>query len=93
MGGVLIIGGGLAAARCAETLRACGFDGPVVVAGAEAHAPYERPALSKEHLSGDRDSGSLALREHGSWSAAGIALQLGVPVVRIDLAARRALTR
>ena len=93
MGGVLIIGGGLAAARCAETLRACGFDGPVVVAGAEAHAPYERPALSKEHLSGDRDSDSLALREHGSWSAAGIALQLGAPVVRIDLAARRALTR
>jgi len=91
MSGVLIIGGGLAAARCAETLRAEGFDGPVAIAAAEAHAPYERPALSKQHLSGERDSGSLALREHAAWSASGIALHLGSRVARIDLASRQAL--
>jgi 3-phenylpropionate/trans-cinnamate dioxygenase ferredoxin reductase subunit len=93
MTSVLIVGGGLAGARCAESLRAGGFDGTVVLAGGESHAPYERPALSKELLSGTRDAASLTLRDSASWPAAGIALRLGSPVVRIDLASRRALTR
>ena len=93
MTSVLIVGGGLAAARCAEALRAYGFDGPLVVAGAEHHAPYERPALSKEFLSGSRDAASLALREDGAWAAADIRLHLGSAVTRIDLDHRRALTR
>ena len=59
MTSVLIVGGGLAGARCAETLRAGGFDGTLVLAGGESHAPYERPALSKELLSGARDAASL----------------------------------
>jgi 3-phenylpropionate/trans-cinnamate dioxygenase ferredoxin reductase subunit len=45
---VVIVGAGLAAARAAETLRAEGFSGRIVVVGEEPHAPYERPALSKE---------------------------------------------
>jgi 3-phenylpropionate/trans-cinnamate dioxygenase ferredoxin reductase subunit len=92
VGGVLIIGGGLAGARCAETLRAGGFAGAVVVAGAESHAPYERPALSKDLLSGARDAGSLALRANDTWPAAGIALHRGSPIVRVDLERRRAFT-
>jgi 3-phenylpropionate/trans-cinnamate dioxygenase ferredoxin reductase subunit len=90
--GVLIIGGGLAGARCAETLRAGGFDEAIVLAGAERHAPYERPALSKDLLSGARDPASLALRGGDAWPSAGIALRLGSPVVRIDLQGRRAST-
>ena len=93
MTSVLIVGGGLAGARCAETLRAGGFDGTLVLAGGESHAPYERPALSKELLSGARDAASLTLRDSASWPSAGIALRLGSPVVRLDLARRRALTR
>ena len=93
MTSVLIVGGGLAGARCAETLRAGGFDGTLVLAGGESHAPYERPALSKEFLSGARDAASLTLRESASWPSAGIALRLGSPVVRIDLASRCAVTR
>jgi 3-phenylpropionate/trans-cinnamate dioxygenase ferredoxin reductase subunit len=92
MSGVLIIGGGLAAARCAESLRAGGYDGALVVAGAERHPPYERPALSKELLGGTRDRASLALREHATWLCSGIALQLGAAVVALDLGRRRALT-
>ena len=93
MTSVLIVGGGLAGARCAETLRAGGFAGTLVLAGGESHAPYERPALSKELLSGARDAASLTLRDSASWPSAGIALRLGSPVVRIDPASRRALTR
>ena len=89
---MLIIGAGLAGARCAETLRACGFDGPLVLAGAEAHAPYERPALSKSLLSGERDVASLALRDAASWPSADIALRLGSPVVKVDVDRRCAFT-
>ena len=53
---VVIVGAGLAGSRCAETLRAEGFDGRVVLVGEERAAPYERPALSKEYLAGKREA-------------------------------------
>lgn len=46
----VIIGGGLAAATAAETLREEGYDGDVMIIGAERHLPYLRPPLSKEYL-------------------------------------------
>ena len=54
----VIVGGGLAGAKAAETLRAEGFDGEVVLFGDEAERPYERPALAKGYLLGkdERDS-------------------------------------
>ena len=45
--GVLIVGGGLAGQRCAETLRRRGYDGPVRMLCAESKPPYDRPPLSK----------------------------------------------
>ncbi|WP_067721604.1 NAD(P)/FAD-dependent oxidoreductase [Nocardia yamanashiensis] len=50
----VIAGGGLAAAKLAEALRANDFDGTVTLVGAEDHLPYERPPLSKEHLLGKK---------------------------------------
>ena len=54
----VIVGGGLAGAKAAETLRAEGYDGEVVLVSAEAERPYERPPLSKGYLLGsdERDS-------------------------------------
>ena len=43
-----IVGGGLAAASAADTLRQEGFTGRIVLVGAEPHLPYERPPLSKD---------------------------------------------
>ena len=51
---IVLIGAGLAAQRCAETLRASGHDGPITMVGAEPHAPYDRPPLSKAMLAGER---------------------------------------
>jgi 3-phenylpropionate/trans-cinnamate dioxygenase ferredoxin reductase subunit len=48
----VIVGGGLAGAKAAETLRAEGFDGEVVLLGEEPELPYERPPLSKDILLG-----------------------------------------
>src|SRR5512145_2005996 len=52
---VVIVGAGLAGATAAATLREEGFDGQVVLIGAEPMPPYERPPLSKEYLRGESD--------------------------------------
>ncbi|MGH3900307.1 MAG: hypothetical protein ACRDTA_19100 [Pseudonocardiaceae bacterium] len=39
----------LAGVRAAETPRQAGFDGRVVLPGAERERPYERPPLSKDY--------------------------------------------
>lgn len=78
---VLIVGAGLAGSRCAEALRAGGFEGRIVLAGAERSPPYERPALSKEFLSGARER--VELRPPAYWAERGIELMLGTRIVRL----------
>jgi hypothetical protein len=47
---VVIVGAGQAGHACARALRAEGFDGTILLLGAEPLPPYERPPLSKEVL-------------------------------------------
>jgi NADPH-dependent 2,4-dienoyl-CoA reductase/sulfur reductase-like enzyme len=49
---VIIVGAGVAGTRAAETLRQEGYDGALTIVGAERHAPYHRPPLSKKLLTG-----------------------------------------
>jgi 3-phenylpropionate/trans-cinnamate dioxygenase ferredoxin reductase subunit len=86
--GVVIAGGGLAAQRCTETLRAKGYDGPIRIVCAESHAPYDRPPLSKEMLSGDLPPDALALRPRAWYQERGVDLLLGTRAARLDLVAR-----
>ena len=55
----VIVGGGLAAAKAAETLRSERFGGGVVVIGADPERPYDRPPLSKEYLTGKKDRAKI----------------------------------
>ena len=89
---VAIVGAGLAGARTAETLRAEGFDGRVVLLGDEPIGPYERPALSKGFLSGARDEASLLLRAPGFWEQRDVELRLSTRVVAVDPVERRLTT-
>jgi NADPH-dependent 2,4-dienoyl-CoA reductase/sulfur reductase-like enzyme len=75
--GVLIVGGGLAAQRCAETLRRRGYDGPVRMACGEADPPYDRPPLSKELLAGEVGDGSVAYRPAWWYDEEEVELLLG----------------
>jgi 3-phenylpropionate/trans-cinnamate dioxygenase ferredoxin reductase subunit len=88
---VLIVGGGLAGARCAETLRAEGYEGRVVLVGAESEPPYERPALSKELLAGSRAQEDLALRTPGWWAEREIELVTSTRIGAIDTRHRTAI--
>ena len=90
---VLIVGAGLAGARAAEALRAYGYPGSVMVAGDEPHAPYERPALSKEVLTQGRDAPDISLRPDHAWSEREIRLRLDSPVADVDLDAHLATVR
>jgi NADPH-dependent 2,4-dienoyl-CoA reductase/sulfur reductase-like enzyme len=83
-GTVLVAGAGLAGARAAETLRAEGFEGRVILAGDEPTAPYERPALSKEYLAGKKRAPELLLRPAGFWQDSAIDLRIGQRIERVD---------
>jgi len=80
---VLIAGAGLAGLRVAETLRARGYAGRVIIVGDERTPPYERPALSKHVLAGARDGGELALRSADWLAGREIELRLGSAVERV----------
>jgi 3-phenylpropionate/trans-cinnamate dioxygenase ferredoxin reductase component len=58
-GGIVIVGGGLAAARTAEQLRRSEYAGPVTIVSNEDHLPYDRPPLSKEVLRAETDDVTL----------------------------------
>jgi 3-phenylpropionate/trans-cinnamate dioxygenase ferredoxin reductase component len=88
----LVAGAGLAGARCAETLRAEGYDGRVLLVGEEHWAPYERPALSKQLLTGVKSAEALGLRPDGFWHEQDVELLLGTRVARVDARSRRAIT-
>ena len=80
----VIIGGGLAGAKAAETLRAEGFDGEVVLFAAESELPYERPPLSKEYLLGKAPREVAILHEAEWYPDNDVDLRTGVTVTAID---------
>lgn len=86
--GVVIAGGGLAAQRCAETLRRCGWEGPVTIACAEQHRPYDRPPLSKEVLHDATAEERLAFRPEAWYEEKDVELLLGAPALALHPGAR-----
>jgi NADPH-dependent 2,4-dienoyl-CoA reductase/sulfur reductase-like enzyme len=85
----VIVGASLAGAKAAETLRAQGFAGPVVLIGDELERPYERPPLSKGFLLGKDEKPSVYVHEEGWYAEHDVDLRLGVAASSIDRAARR----
>ena len=59
---VLIVGGGAAGLAAADMLRREGYEGPVTILSADNSAPYDRPNLSKEYLSGKAPEDWMPLR-------------------------------
>ncbi|HET7177161.1 MAG TPA: NAD(P)/FAD-dependent oxidoreductase, partial [Solirubrobacterales bacterium] len=86
--GVLIVGGGLAAQRCAETLRRRGYEGSVRIACAEPEPPYDRPPLSKELLTGMVSEDAVAYRPAWWYEEKRVELLLGARAVALDPGAR-----
>ena len=80
----VIVGAGVAGAKAAETLRSEGFTGRVVLIGAERHAPYERPPLSKGYLQGEQDRAEVFAHPDQWFAEHDVDLRLGVGARSID---------
>ncbi|GAB3522002.1 NAD(P)/FAD-dependent oxidoreductase [Phytohabitans suffuscus] len=81
----LIVGASQAGVQLATSLRDHGYTAPIVLVGAEAHAPYQRPPLSKQFLSGAADLASLELRTAGFYAERGIDVIRGERVTHVAL--------
>jgi 3-phenylpropionate/trans-cinnamate dioxygenase ferredoxin reductase subunit len=84
--GIVIVGGGLAAARTAEQLRRADYTGPLTIVSDEVHLPYDRPPLSKEVLRSEVDDVTLKPREF--YDENNITLRLGSAATSLDTAAQ-----
>ena len=88
-GQIVIVGAGQAGLQIAESLRAEGFSGEVVLLGKESHAPYQRPPLSKAWLAGETADDRLTIRGPDFFVAKKIDLRVGAEVARVDAVRRK----
>jgi 3-phenylpropionate/trans-cinnamate dioxygenase ferredoxin reductase component len=87
---ILLVGGGIACAAAARTLREEGFAGSILLAGREPDPPYHRPPVSKGYLRGEEDRVSALVHAPDWWEQAGVDLLTRTSVLELDVAARRA---
>jgi 3-phenylpropionate/trans-cinnamate dioxygenase ferredoxin reductase subunit len=80
----VLLGGGLASATAASTLRMAGFDGRVIIVGDETHVPYSRPPLSKEVLRGEKSPEQTWLRPPTWYTSKDVELRLGIRATAVD---------
>ncbi|HEV2922972.1 MAG TPA: FAD-dependent oxidoreductase [Solirubrobacteraceae bacterium] len=84
MSGVVIVGGGLAGQRCAETLRRCGYEGSILIACGEPHLPYDRTPLSKELLLDAAVEEELSFRSPRWYEEKAVELRLGAAACHLN---------
>ncbi|MEV1025216.1 FAD-dependent oxidoreductase [Streptomyces sp. NPDC050264] len=85
---VVVVGLGAAGLATAEALRRKGYTGALTLLGAERHAPYDRPPLSKQILSGAWEADRVALRPHEALAQLDAELRLGEAAVALDVSER-----
>ncbi len=82
---VVVVGAGVAGTMAAQTLRAQGYDGELTLVGAERHAAYHRPALSKKLLTGEVYRAGIDMAPQNEFD---IRALRGVSAVGLDMASR-----
>lgn len=90
---VAVIGASLAGLGTARALRDQGYDGELVIVGAEHHRPYDRPPLSKDFLKGAVTAEQLALGEPAEYDELGVRWMLGRPALSLDPRSREITLR
>lgn len=86
---MVIVGAGQAGGRAAEAARMAGYEGKLVLIGEEPSAPYERPPLSKEILSGEASESDLLLFSSEEMNRLALDFRPGLSVRSIDRDARQ----
>ena len=75
---VVIVGASLAGLRAAQALRKRSFAGSITLIGEEPHAPYDRPPLSKQLLSGEWPAEKLFFHNREKHDALELEQRVGV---------------
>lgn len=88
MQSVVVVGGSLAGLRAAQALRKRGFAGTITMISGESHAPYDRPPLSKQLLSGEWPAEKLFFHAREDHRALALDQRLGVRAIGLDPRAR-----
>jgi 3-phenylpropionate/trans-cinnamate dioxygenase ferredoxin reductase component len=88
----VIVGGGMAGAIAAQTLREEGFDGKITLLGQEPNAPYERPPLSKDYLQGKAARDSIFVHPEPWYAEHAVELSLDSAVTSLEPASRTVTT-
>src|SRR5215467_8828543 len=81
---LLLVGGGLASATAAETLRLEGADGTIAILSAEEYPPYQRPPLSTQFLLGTQTEDRLSIFDDSFYREHSIDLILSTRAARLD---------
>jgi 3-phenylpropionate/trans-cinnamate dioxygenase ferredoxin reductase subunit len=84
-----VLGAGVGAASAADTLRSNGFDGRLILIGAERDVPYNRPMLSKERLRGEATDEQTFFHPAEQYRTLDVELALNHALTRVDFAERR----
>jgi len=85
---IVVVGASLAGLRAAETLRGDGYDGRIVLVGAEDRLPYDRPPLSKQLLAGKVGVDQVSLCPDDRLGGLDLEFELGKQATALDLASR-----
>jgi NADPH-dependent 2,4-dienoyl-CoA reductase/sulfur reductase-like enzyme len=83
VGSLVVVGAGLGGWRTAKETRKAGFEGTITVLGDEDALPYDRPPLSKQVLTGEREPEFANLTDADEVAALDIDLRLGVQVASV----------
>ncbi|WP_280417594.1 NAD(P)/FAD-dependent oxidoreductase [Nocardia carnea] len=83
---IVVVGASVAGLTAVETLRSHGFDGSISLVGDEQNAPYDRPPLSKQILTGTWEPERLTLRN--DLERLQVDMRLGTQVVALDMTER-----
>ena len=82
----VIVGAGLAGVSAIEGIRERDPSGTILLIGAEAHAPYDRPPLSKKLWTGKKTVEDITLHPAGWYTQQGVESALGIRVLDLDAA-------
>lgn len=82
--GILIVGASQAGVQLASSLRELGYTDAITIVGAERHAPYQRPPLSKAYLQGTATAETLSFRTQDYYDKQDIQVVLNERIVSVD---------
>jgi NADPH-dependent 2,4-dienoyl-CoA reductase/sulfur reductase-like enzyme len=90
---LVIVGGGLTAARAIKEYRAAGGEGRIALLSREHELPYHRPPLSKHYLRGEAERNDAIVEPEEFYAANEVELMLGTEVTELDPRERTVVTR